>query len=137
MRPETLRRPTAATALSPRPGAMEAGRARRGPSRARQVLGCRPATDREADASLVACACGELCAEPRELTVGPLGFERLIPRVVPVDDRLPSRRALLKPVLALEQERAAVQGTDVLGIELERATPIAERPLHVTAAGLR
>src|SRR5262249_32655764 len=90
-----------------------------------------------ADASPVACPCGELCAEPLELALGPLGFERLLPRVVPVDDRLPGRRALLESALALEQERAAVQRADVVRIELQRATPIAESPLRVTAARFR
>src|SRR5262249_4877162 len=97
----------------------------------------RRATDPEAGASLLACQCGEFGAEPLELALGPLSFERLLARIVPVDDRLPGRRALLEPALAFEQERAAVPRADGLWIELQGVPPVAERPFRVTKSGLR
>src|SRR5207249_3894833 len=90
-----------------------------------------------AAASRATRACSQPGAHPCELLPRPDGLVREPSVLAPVDDRLPRLGALGEPALPLEQEGAAVEGADVLRIELERAPPVGQRALHVAQARFR
>src|ERR671935_360509 len=56
-------------------------------------------------------------------------------RSVPGDDRPPHRQGLLQSALALKQEGAAIEGADVLPVDLYGASPVGQRALGIAQTG--
>ncbi len=76
-------------------------------------------------------------AESCELLLRPNALEGEAARLVPVDDLLPRLDALRESSFVFEQERRAVEGTDVLGVERQRPPPVRQRLLDFAEACVR
>src|SRR5437763_15733859 len=76
-------------------------------------------------------------AESCELLFRPDAFQGEAARLVPVDDLLPRLGALRESPFVFEQERRAVEGTDVLWVELQRPPPVRQGLLDFAEACVR
>src|SRR6266480_7866374 len=76
-------------------------------------------------------------AESCELLLRPDALEGEAARLVPVDDLLPRLGALRESCFVFEQERRAVEGTDVLGVELQPPPPVRQCLLDFAEACVR
>src|SRR5436190_24003448 len=76
------------------------------------------------------------CLQPAGFPFWPFCVEGVAARLGPGEDRLPRLDRVGDSALAFEQECAAVERTDVVGVEFERVGPVGERAVGVAGCRL-